>query len=117
MELKPQRQADRVVLHLAGRIDHFNAQEFSQALEPELQTCRSGGCQLIFDLAGLDYISSAGLRVLMLAAKQVGPQGGRIVLAAPQPVVREIIEISRFHLVFPLHASVAEAQAALAPPP
>ena len=115
MDLTPRRQADLVILHPAGRIDHFNAQEFAQALEPELQVCHSSGCRLVFDLSGLAYISSAGLRVLMLAAKQVGPRGGRIALAAPQPVVREIIEISRFNLVFPLHASVDEAVSALPP--
>ena len=113
MDLTPSRQADLVILRPAGRIDHFNAQEFSLALEPELRGCSRDGCRLVFDLSQLTYISSAGLRVLMLAAKQVGPRGGRIALAAPQPVVREIIEISRFNLVFPLHASVDEAVAAL----
>jgi anti-anti-sigma factor len=114
MELNVRRHADAVVLQLQGRIDHFNAPAFAQALQPHVAACRSGGAPLVFDLAGLEYISSAGLRVFMLAAKQAAPAGGRIALAAPQPVVREIIEISRFDLVFPLHASVEEAVAQFA---
>ncbi|HSW15571.1 MAG TPA: STAS domain-containing protein [Solimonas sp.] len=112
MELTARQQADAVVLPLQGRIDHMNAQTFAQALQPYVAACRSGGPRLVFDLSGLEYISSAGLRVFMLAAKQAAPAGGRIALAAPQAVVREILEISRFNLVFPLHDSLDEALAA-----
>jgi anti-anti-sigma factor len=113
MDLRSERYADVVVLQPAGRIDHTNAEAFSRALAPHLETCKAGGDQLLFDLAGLDYISSAGLRELMLAAKRSQPLGGHIALAAPQPVVREILEISRFNLVFPMHAGLGEGLNAL----
>lgn len=112
MELNARPHADAVILPLQGRIDHLNAQAFAHALQPYVADCRSGGKPLLFDLSALEYISSAGLRVFMLAAKQAAPAGGRIALAAPQPVVREILEISRFNLVFPLYASLDEALAA-----
>jgi len=114
MELPARHQADAVILQPQGRIDHLNAQAFAQALQPHVAACRNGGPRLLFDLSALEYISSAGLRVFMLAAKQAAPAGGRIALAAPQPVVREILEISRFNLVFPLHASLDEALASSA---
>lgn len=117
MNLSPRRQGDVTILPLQGRIDHLNAQAFGQALQPYIAACRSGGAALVMDLSQLEYISSAGLRVFMLAAKQTAPASGRMALAAPQPVVREILEISRFHLVFPLHATVEQAVAELSAAP
>jgi len=67
----------------------------------------------VVDLSGLEYVSSAGLRCFMLAAKQAGTQGGKIVLAALRPVVAEIFQISRFDMVFELHPSVRAALAAV----
>jgi len=70
---------------------------------------------MILDFAGVDYISSVGLRVLMLAAKQIREQGGTIVVASLQPVVREIFEISRFNLVFQCFGSVRDALSKISP--
>lgn len=114
MELSPRRLGDVIVLGPTGRIDHLNAEDFRTALEPLLAACVAGGPALLFDLSALDYISSSGLRVLMIAAKQTRPQGGRVAVAAPQPMVREVLEISRFNLVFPVHATVDDGVRALA---
>jgi anti-anti-sigma factor len=109
MELNPRRYADTVVLSPVGRIDHFTAEDFKAALTGHLARCAAGQDRLVFDFSGIEYISSAGLRVIMLAGKQAKHQGGTLVLAALRPVVAEIIEISRFHLIFRVHASVREA--------
>jgi len=50
----------------------------------------------------------------MIAAKKLLPGEGRMAVAAPQPVVREILEISRFNLVFPLYESIDVALAVFA---
>lgn len=113
MELRAAHCADVVILKPIGRVDHSNSDAFAQALAPHLSGCKSGGDAILFDLTGLDYISSAGLRVLMLASKKVTPAGGKVVLAAPQSVVKEILEISRFQFVFPIHKTVADGIAAL----
>jgi len=63
----------------------------------------------VLDLAGLGYISSAGLRIFMMAAQRVRCQGGRIAVAQMQPLMREILEISHFHLVYAVFATTAEA--------
>ena len=55
---------------------------------------------LLRDFAGVEYVSSVGLRVLMLTAKQVKAQNGRIAIAALTPLVSEVFQISRFDLVF-----------------
>jgi anti-sigma B factor antagonist len=67
-------------------------------------------------MSGVDYISSVGLRALMVAAKQVKTQGGRIAVAALTPMVREVFQISRFHLVFSLFDEVDAAAQSLQKP-
>lgn len=121
MQLLTTRHANVMVIGVTGRIDHMNAEAFKSGIAGHVAACRAGGDRVLFDLSGLDYISSAGLRVLMLASKSTRPVGGQIAVAAPQPVVREILDITRFNLVFPIYDSVAEglralSQAAGAPP-
>lgn len=83
-------------------------------MAPHLRTCAAGQDALVVDLAALDYISSAGLRVFMIMAREVKAGKGRIVLAAMQPLVREIFDISKFTLLFEIFDSVAAASATLA---
>ena len=110
MELLSARHGDAVVLSPRGRIDHASAEAFKTALGPHL--AQAGPRRpLVLDLGAVDYIASVGLRVLMLASRQARAQGGTIVVAALQPLVREIFEISKFTLVFRCFASVAEALA------
>ena len=113
--MKHHQTGNTVVLMPTGRIDHFSADGFREAVTPWLAGCHNGADShaLVFDFSGVDYISSAGLRVLMLAAKHCNPTGGRIVIAALQPVVDEIFRISRFDLLFTLHQTVAAAVASL----
>jgi anti-sigma B factor antagonist len=111
MELSPRRFADAVVVSPVGRIDQSNADVFEEALARHLARCTGGEDRLIVDLSGLEYISSAGLRVLMLAAKQSKAQGGTLLLAGLQPLVQEIFEISRFTMVFGITPSLREALA------
>jgi anti-anti-sigma factor len=113
MDLRPSRQGDVVVLGPVGRVDHLNSDAFLAALEPWIALCAAGGLSLLVDLSEVEYMSSSGLRVLMLAAKQTRPRGGRVAVAAPQALVAEVLEISRFNLVFPIHATVEEGLRAL----
>ena len=76
MELSSARHGETVVLSPRGRVDHASAEEFKTALAPHLARCARARDHVVLDLAGVDYISSAGLRVLMLAAKQAKAQGG-----------------------------------------
>lgn len=105
-------EGDKVLVAPQGRIDQATAASFQAALAPHLTACSGDTQTLVLDFAGVSYISSVGLRVLMLASRQVAAQKGRLLIAAPTPLVREVFEISRFNLVFPIFDSVA---AALAP--
>lgn len=115
MQVTAVRYADVLVVAVKGRIDYMNAEEFRSALLPLLENCAQGRDQVVLDLSRLEYVSSAGLRVLMIAAKEVRSRKGRFVAVALQPVVREIFEISRFTLVFDVFESVQEALRALSP--
>jgi anti-anti-sigma factor len=116
MELGAKRFADAVVLYPVGRIDHATADGFKAALVPYLARCTAGGDRVVLDLSGVEYISSVGLRVLMLASKQVKAQGGSLAVCGLGPVVREIFEISRFTLVLDVFSALREALARLSEP-
>ena len=112
MELSPKRFADAVVVSPTGRVDQSNVEAIQAALAPHVQRCAGEGDRVVLDLSGLEYISSAGLRVLMLAAKQCKTQKGTLLVTGLQPLVREILEISKFTLVLKIVPSVKEALAA-----
>ena len=103
------RYGDALVLTPVGRVDNSSTDGLRAELQLHLANCRDGGDRLVLDFSRVDYISSVGLRILMLAAKQAREQGGTIVIAALQPVVKEIFEISRFNLVFQCFVTVREA--------
>lgn len=115
MNLPPVRFADTVVLAPAGRIDLTNYEEFKGALWPHLEACRAGGDRLVIDLGQVEYVSSAGLLALMLASKQVAAQGGSLVIAALQPFVMEVFEVSRFTTILDIAPSTREALARISP--
>lgn len=115
MDLAPRRLANVVVLSLAGRIDHSRSDALRAALEPHLAACSAEQDRLVLDLSQLEYVSSAGLRVLMLAQKQVKLRDGTLVVAALQPMVKEIFEISRFSVIFEVHSSVRVALEHISP--
>lgn len=115
MQLTEQCVGNAVVLKVSGRIDHASADGFQAALQPHLTQCKAGGNVVVLDFSGVEYISSVGLRVLMIAAKQAKAQRGAIAVAAMQPVVKEIFEISKFTMVIACFAGVRDALAELSP--
>jgi anti-anti-sigma factor len=116
LELSERRAGRAVVLAPAGRIDMATADQLRERLIPMVSAAAKAGDGVVLDFSAVDYISSAGLRVLMLAAKEARTSGGRIAVAALQPLVNEIFQISRFDKVLPCHTGVDEAIQAVAPP-
>lgn len=113
MQLAPRSYADVTVATPGGRIDHRSAAELEAALAPLLDAAIARRGALVLDFAGVDYISSVGLRVLMLAARRMREAQAPLALAALQTVVAEIFTISRFDKVLAVHPSVDAALAAL----
>jgi len=78
-------------LALAGRLDTNTAPE----LDKELDKILAGGRieRLVFDVASLDYLSSAGIRCFIRARKAIEPAGGKVAVVNPQPAVRKVLDI------------------------
>lgn len=109
MNLPLRENAGLVVAIVSGRIDHSNADAFNLAPAPLLEKCIAGGKPLILDFSGVDYISSVGLRSLMLASRQAKSQRGVFAVAGMQPLVQEVFTISRFSLIMPCYVSIDAA--------
>ena len=106
-------RGDIVVFAPVGRIDHKKAQQFQARLQPHLDAFAAHANALILDLSGVDYISSVGLRVLILAHKAARDRNATIVLCGPNPVVSEVLQIASFDKVFRVYDSVESALIAL----
>jgi anti-anti-sigma factor len=114
MDISNSRFADVAVTAPVGRVDHLSASQFEQGLSPLLEAADTGA--IVLDFGGVDYISSVGLRVLMIAAKKMRARQAAIAVASLQPVVQEIFDISRFDQVVDVYPSVREALQALSGP-
>ena len=115
MEVSSGNLGSTRVLRVQGRLDHSHAKDFEAALVPHLVACTASGSALVLDFSDVVYISSVGLRVLLLAAKQVKVQQGRIAIAALSPIVTEVFQVSHFNLVLSVYPDVAAAAAGLGP--
>lgn len=69
--------------------------------------------RIVVNLAGVSFLSSIGIRMLMTAARGQQQRGGKIVFAAPGPMVRRVLETAGIDRLVPLHDSVEEATAAI----
>ena len=115
MTLSHRSYGEARVVSPRGRLDHDNCEVFQRDLAAQLEACEKERAALVLDMSGLEYVSSAGLRCLMIAAKQASSHAGKIVVASPQPVVAEILQISRFNLVLPVFRTTREALASVSP--
>ena len=91
------------MLRPVGRVDEATAAAFLERLSQEIHSAAEDGTRLVvLGLAEISYMSSRGLRALTLAQREGGERDVRIVLAEPNDIMREILAISRYDLVFPV---------------
>ena len=91
MKINKKQEGSKLVIALEGRLDTTSAPD----LEKELKTSLDGVTDLTLDLTNLDYLSSAGLRVLLSAHKTMMKQGQMKVTNASE-IVREVFEVTGF---------------------
>jgi anti-anti-sigma factor len=106
VQIHTNKEGNGTVVQLQGKVDATSAPSVEQALVGVID---QGEKRLVLDCAGLDFISSAGLRSLLLAVKKMKAAGGGISLAALQPNVKEVFDISGFSALFTIHGSRADA--------
>jgi len=109
LEFSNRQFADVVVARPVGRIDHAAAAPLEKQLTPLVERAGAGKGALVLDFTDVEYISSVGLRVLMIAAKSMRTHERPIAVAALQPVVAEIFSISRFDKVLSVFPTVRSA--------
>ena len=107
-------QADQIegvlVVSVAGRVDGLNAQEFHENLDKEIAGSEN---PVVLDLEGLSYISSAGLRSILLIAKTLQGRNTRFMLCSLSAPIREIFEIAGFDKIIDVLGTRSDAIATI----
>jgi anti-anti-sigma factor len=110
MEFAEEQAGEVAIVKLAGRLDSSAAQP---AEENFTRVLGNGAPHLAIDMTGLEYISSAGLRVLLVVAKKVQQAKGKMVLFGLVPHVREVFSVSGFDKIFAIQSDAAAAVASV----
>ncbi|MBQ4514610.1 MAG: STAS domain-containing protein [Anaerolineaceae bacterium] len=92
MEINKKADGSKLEVSLSGRLDTTTAPEFEKSLKESL----NGVTDLVLNFAGLDYISSAGLRVLLSAQKIMNAAGGKMKVVGANDIVKEIFDVTGF---------------------
>ena len=106
MEIVITEKSNAAVFSIIGRMDALSAPDVETKINQWLEQNK---IKLIMDLERLDYISSAGLRILLSAAKKMKARGGVLVLTRLQAGVRQVFEISGFSAIMPIYETVEAA--------
>lgn len=106
MTMSIESQGDLAVVVLNGRLDSTNAADTEMQILAQIE---AGRPRIVVDASGLEYLSSAGLRVFLVVAKRVKTAGGALALHSLTAHVREVFEISGFVNVLTVCASRDEA--------
>ena len=110
MDIREETRDGVLLIHAAGRLDSASAGELEAVLPARAQA----NPKVVLDLTDTPYVSSAGLRVLLIGAKAARAAGHKLVLTGLAPPVREVFDISGFTSIFTIEADTASALAALA---
>ncbi|HEU4878261.1 MAG TPA: STAS domain-containing protein [Gemmatimonadaceae bacterium] len=109
MQISTRTSNDIHIVAVTGSLDSTTSPEAQKALDAVV----AGAKKVLLDFSQLDYISSAGLRVLLGAAKQLRASGGKLGMFGLNQSVREVFEISGFASILSIYPSEAEALVAM----
>jgi anti-anti-sigma factor len=109
MDLREEKVDGITVVEVKGRIDSTTAPALGERLTANLQAAK---VRLLLDLSRLEYISSAGFRILLLAAKRADETGSRFVLCGVSGKVRQLFDLGGFLDLFTIVGSREEGIAA-----
>jgi anti-anti-sigma factor len=106
MKIDAKTENGRLIVGVEGRMDAASAPEFDRKCEEWLA---AGEVMFVLDFGGLEYISSAGLRSLLVLGKKLSSKKGKVVIASLKDVVKEVFAISGFGSIFTIADSVEAA--------
>ncbi len=110
MGINAGRAGGTVIAKADGRIDSSNSREFHSDLEAVIT---DSDTSVVLDFEDVAYISSAGMRVVLMTAKSLQQSGTEFVLCSMNDSIREVFRISGFDKIIAVHDSQAEALSAV----
>jgi len=110
MDLQTRIENNAIVVTISGRLDAVTAPDYEKRIRELIDSVNN---YFVVDFEQLDYISSAGLRALLLMAKLLKEKGGKVCLANVKGNVRSVFDMSGFTTIFKMEDSIATALAAL----
>ena len=105
MDIQENKVEGATLVLMSGRLDTGTA----PGAQTRLLEILASSSALIVDMTDVGYVSSAGLRVLLTAAKQAKSRGSRFRLIGPQPSVREVLAMSGFDKIIQIHPDLDTA--------
>ena len=106
MEIIETKQGDASVFKILGRLDANTSPDLEDRIS---ETMNNGTINMVLDFEALEYISSAGLRIILKTTKDLKRQNGQLILCSMQDYVREVFEISGFDSFLPIAPSLDDA--------
>jgi anti-anti-sigma factor len=106
MNITSRQNSAITIIEVKGRMDAVTAPDFDKSFS---ELASSDIQDFIILLNGLDYISSAGLRSVLMAARQVKAKNGRLLIAGMKDAVKEVFSLSGFHSILRVCESEEEA--------
>jgi anti-sigma B factor antagonist len=106
MEILDSKENDMDVFKLIGRLDSNTSPDLEKKI---FNAIENGSVNMILDFENLDYISSAGLRVILKATKNLKRSDGMVVLCSMQDYVKEVFEIAGFDSFLPIASNMDDA--------
>lgn len=106
MKITVSRQSGISIIHVTGNIDSLTSDEAQAFLDEEIKNKQ---IRIIVDLAQVDYMSSAGLRVLLTSLKSTRQSGGDLYLVELQSNVHQVLDLAGFTSIFKIFSTSAEA--------
>ncbi len=106
MLLKEIDHPDAAIFHVEGRLDSSSTPELEQRV---LTSLEQGVKNLVLDFSELEYINSAGLRILVMSYQRLHPLGGQVMVCGVRDYIAEIFDISGYNRVFSMYPDLHQA--------
>jgi anti-sigma B factor antagonist len=106
MNAEIQHEQGSTIVTVTGSVDALTAPDLAKTLSDQV---KDGRANLVVNLVGVEFMSSAGLRTLLGAVKEARSSGGDLRIASANPGVDKVLKMSGFHTIAKVFASQAEA--------
>ncbi len=112
MQLHETEHPRAAVFHVKGRIDAATSPELERKV---LLGLDRGVRYLVMDFSDLEYINSAGLRILVMSYQRLHPRGGQVMVCGVRDYIAEIFDISGYNRIFTMYSDIRQAMQTLEP--